>query len=648
MERKSQHIEIPQVKAVVESSIEEHRHGIEKEKDQSGWSLLDSVGNKIKDRKWYKDLFDGKSKEELERQKISPDLVAQLVRSLERGRYIGPLETQPISWSNTKICRDFVQNFFDGMRNVVGRPTLDGVNFSNRTIKKEGQTFVEFTITSPAEYDHRYLIHHGGTTKADDNSVAGGFGEGVKIASFLLFKNGITKQVELGSDHWVAQYYLDELPPEDYPEKVRGLHLRAEFVEKNVEGNFLRFKVSENSAREVQAYFSEMKNFFWHEKHPDFHEPTYANDFGGFKILPKGRDGNLYVAGQRYEYEKPDAWSNAVSGAHIWTFQKALERTRDRNYAPNYEVYSKIIEPLIKSMDKEALLKVFFECKDYWLDVSGDTVAERIVSEVVGRLSEELTLKEKQELRAKLPEDIFASGGEQDKEYEKMLESVGFHCCRYRFHDLGVPMAREMVVSLVETSKEPKLESWESQRVEILNRVIQVFIDSAKSNIIDRYSKFLNSPVDKGSSYDDYEDREDEDGFFNEVVMGRLSAWAVFSRFQQGEIPPLAIRETDSLKLRGGKGEIGLDGFTRLFPENIFLQKKMLRGDFLGVLFTWAHEFAHNISGEKDFTASFTDAERYLHELLLITSFNNSELKQLQKEWDEIRTETKTPNLDEE
>ena len=62
----------------------------------------------------------------------------------------------------------------------------------------------------------------------------------------------------------------------------------------------------------------------------------------------------------------------------------------------------------------------------------------------------------------------------------------------------------------------------------------------------------------------------------------------------------------------------------------------MLHGDFLSALFTWAHEFAHNISGENDFTAGFTDAERYLHELLLITSFNNGELKRLQEEWDKI------------
>jgi len=647
MERKRNPIENSHIEAVgIEPSVEERYVEVQEQAESGAWDVLDSVGKKIKDKGWYKSLFNGKTKEELEKDKVSPDLVARLVKSLEQGRYIGPLETQPISWSDTKIYRDYVQNFFDGMREVTGRPTLNGVNFSHRNIKEGEQAFVEFTITSPAEYDHRYLIHHGGTTKAGDDSVVGGFGEGVKVASFLLLKNGVTNQVELGSGNWVARYYLDELPEEDYPERVRGLHLRAEFVEKGADGNFLRFRVGEKSARGVQAQLGEMKDFFWHEGHPDFRDPTYANDFGGFKILPRGRNGNLYVAGQRYEYGKPEAWSNAVPGVHIWTFQKILERTRDRNYAPSYEISNKVVEPLVKAMNKEDLLKVFFESKDYWLDVSGNSVAERIVSEVVRRLSKELNQEEKNELKSKLPTDIFAQGSKQDKEYEKMLETAGYRRCMYAFHDFGVPTAQETVLSLVETAKEPELESWENQRVEILNRAVQVFIDSAKSNIIDRYTKFLKSPADK-SSFKPYEEvyGDDDDDLdwgynfnpFDDSTMGRLSAWDVISRFQHGEIPPLAIRETGSLQLKGGKGRIELHGFTRLFPENIFLQKKMLHGDFLEALFTWSHEFAHNISGEKDFTAGFTDAERYLHELLLITSFNNDELKKLQAEWDNIK-----------
>lgn len=648
MERKHPKPEESQAEVGLGQVVEGHHPidiEVETELDQNktSWELLDSVGEKVGDREWYKKLFGGKSKEELEKQKISPDLVARLIKNLENGRYIGPLETQPISWSDTKIYRDYVQNFFDGMRDVDGRPTLDGVNFSHRTVKEGDRTFIEFTITSPAEYDHRYLIHHGGTTKAGDDNVAGGFGEGVKIASFLLLKNGVTNQVELGSGHWVARYYLDELPPEDYPDKVQGLHLRAEFTEKGAEGNFLRFRTSENTGRGVQAHLSEMKNFFWHEGHPDFREPTYANDFGGFKILKKGRSGNLYVAGQRYEYEKPEAWSNAVPGAHVWTFQKVLEKTRDRNYAPSYDVSSKIIDPLVKSMEKEDLLKVFFEGEDYWLDVNGNTVAERIIREVVSRLSKELSDDEKKTLREKLPEDIFSqTGGDSDKEYEKMLEGAGFRRCMYQFHDFGIPTARERILSLVETAKDPELESWESQRVEILNRAVQVFIDSAKSDIIDRYMQFLKSPADKGGSYggygDDYDDSPSSWGSgLGMEDFGRLSASSVLYRFQDGQIPPLVIKETGSLKLKGGKGRIELHGFTKLFPENIFLQKKMLHGDFLSALFTWSHEFAHNISGENDFTAGFTDAERYIHELLLITSFNNGELKKLQEEWDKIK-----------
>ncbi len=303
----------------------------ERDGDRPSWEVIESVGKKTANAGWYKDLFKGKSKEELEQQKVSPDLVVELIKQLEHGRYIGPLETQPISWSDTKIYRDIVQNFFDGMKEVAGRPTLDGVRFSSETVKgkkKEDPRFTQFLVQSPAEYDHRYLLHHGGTTKATDESVAGGFGEGLKIASFLLMKQGVTDQIELGSDHWRAKYYLQELPKEEYPERVRGLYLRAEFVKDATDGNFLRFKTSENIGLGIKNHLQEMENFFWHEGHPDFANPTYENTLGGFRLLPPGSRGNLYVAGQRYEYGKAEEWNHAVPGGTCLDFQEGIGKNK--------------------------------------------------------------------------------------------------------------------------------------------------------------------------------------------------------------------------------------------------------------------------------------------------------------------------------
>lgn len=628
MERRRNSIQNPQVEAGAFFPAE-GTYSETSEQAEDVWGTLNSVGRKIKNKEWYKQLFKGKSKEELEKEKVSPDLVARLVRNLEQGRYIGPLETQPISWSDTKIYREYVQNFFDSMRGIVGRPTLDGVNFLHRTLKDGNREFVEFTITSPAEYDHRYLLHHGGTTKFGDDRVAGEFGEGVKIASFLLLKKGVTNQVELGSDNWRAYYYLDELPEEEYPERVRGLYLRAEFVENGIKGNFLRFRVDKKAADSVKDHLGKMKNFFWHEGHPDFHNPTYANDFGGFKILPRGGKGNLYVAGQRYEYGEPEAWDNHVPGAHVWTFQKVLEKTRDRNYAAPHEVDLRIIKPLVESMDKDELLNVFLALEDYWLAAERDStysIPPQILSWVIDRLAPKLSKEEKQKVKELLPENLFAAGGRQDEEYEKMLESIGFRKGIYELQRFGVPTAREKIQALVETAKEPELESWEKRRVEILNQATQTVIKSAASGLIQKYMEFLTSPIQKA---------EDDLSFFSDSY-SRLSAGWVISQLAHGKTPQIAIRETGSLKLKGGKGEIELHGFTKLFPDNIFLQKKLLRGDFLGALFAWAHEFAHNISGEDDYTAGFTDAERYLHELILITSFNSDELKKLQAEWNNI------------
>ena len=559
------------------------------------------------------------------RQDISPDIIARLIQSLRRGRYVGPLEIQPINWTDTKIYRDLVQNFFDGMKEVVGRPTLSGVYFSDKTVEEGvNQSMVEFTIRSPAKYDHRYLIHHGGTTKAADETVVGEFGEGLKIASFLLLKRGITAQIELGSGHWRAYYYLEEVPPDEYPEKVRGLYLRAEFVENCIEGNFLRFSTDEDTAQGVRNRLKEIRSFFWHKDNPDFRGPTYQNEFGGFKILPRGQKGNLYVAGQRHEYGRPEAWSDAVSGAHVWTFKKALEGTRDRNYAAGYEVAGKILEPLVRSMAKRDLFIVFHAGSEYWLALATDgleqTVADTIMGQVIARLAQELSGAEKQELLGRLPEDIFAkSSVNQDKEYEKILEEAGFRKVISAFRSFGVLTAKEKILSLIDTAKEPTLESWENDRVEVLNQATRVFISRAGPSIIDRYTKFLKSPADTLTAGD---------------MLNRLSITSVLSGMKSKKTPAITIREIDTLELKNSRVRIALHGFTKIFPTNIFLKRQILQGDFLGALFTWTHEFAHNISGEDDYTAKFADTERYLHELLLIISFEDDELKNLQETWD--------------
>ena len=182
--------------------------------------------------------------------------------------------------------------------------------------------------------------------------------------------------------------------------------------------------------------------------------------------------------------------------------------------------------------------------------------------------------------------------------------------------------------------------------MQVLIAAFQEFLAVAGSDIIDRYLKFFRAPADKkgdrrelSSGLDDYSDENSWDGLDDNMTgdWERLSATVVLNQLAAGEVPELAIRETAKLRLKNSRVKISLHGFTRLFPEHIFMERKVLGDEFVGALFTWLHEFAHNISGEDDFSARFADAERYLHELALVSMFKGDQLKRLQKEWESIK-----------
>jgi len=71
-------------------------------------------------------------------------------------------------------------------------------------------------IRAPQDYDWRELIHFGGTTKQDSETSAGGFGEGLKIAAFILLRDQGAKQVRAASRNWELDYYFSNVTPHNY------------------------------------------------------------------------------------------------------------------------------------------------------------------------------------------------------------------------------------------------------------------------------------------------------------------------------------------------------------------------------------------------------------------------------------------------
>ncbi|MBI4087501.1 MAG: hypothetical protein HY434_01580 [Candidatus Liptonbacteria bacterium] len=562
------------------------------------------------------------------RKKSNPEVIAALLKALEGGRYIGPLETQMIGWSNTKLLRDIFQNFYDGMAAYAGRPTLDGVKSEERTAQIDGREYREFVITSPAEYDHRYLIHHGGTTKFDDPEAAGEFGEGVKIAAFLLLQNRLTDNVELGSGHWKMIYYLDSLPEEDYPDKVQGLHVRAKFTREPFPGNYLKFAIPSSfwhwyeddlpdEALEILKLdedFSLMKDFFYSSTNEDFQNPTFESDFGGFELLPKGGKGNLYISGQRYEYGKHDGWSHQVEGMTIWTNRKALQKRRDRSYCEAGEFDENVLAPLVKEMTDEQARNVLEKLKDYWEDVPYEEAkkpALLLVKKIVKKL---LFGMRATSSSPRIPEKFWgmcvardAAGAYSSRlnGYEEVLKSAGFTICIPELNQLGMPLAREKIVGLVDTAENVELNAPEQERIKVLEEIWHLL------------------------------DGRTIDPKLLEQAMGVFEAEEFILRLQE-VAPKVSARKV--LKLKGLEGEIGLHGFTAIGGSDIFINQSLLAGPFLEAAKTYLHELAHLLSEEiNDFSSKFTRTDSNLTKILLsVTLANPGKVAALKDKWDAI------------
>jgi hypothetical protein len=107
----------------------------------------------------------------------------------------------PVDWSRYKVFRDFVQNFYD---------SIGHKEWSNRfSYSFDGET-LKLTAKDVA-FSYDWLVHIGASTKRQDNDTyAGYFGEGFKIASLCALRDH-GWSVEMASKEWELQVVVKPL-----------------------------------------------------------------------------------------------------------------------------------------------------------------------------------------------------------------------------------------------------------------------------------------------------------------------------------------------------------------------------------------------------------------------------------------------------
>lgn len=205
-----------------------------------------------------------------------------------------------INWTNEKIARDIMQNFYDGHGN-----TLDGVDFDFEKLD-DGKT--KITIKGLGMFDCKNLQYMGSGSKRENPFNAGGFGEGAKILVACLLGSNKTENVKYSCADWELEFFgLDGL-----------IQRKLTKTQNPIKGNTLEFVTNDDDLTEKLI---KSINYFKHSTNPDFNKYSFdCKDFG-FEILPPNQKGNLYLT-QRFEFMESGNWDNSLDGLKLYFNRK--------------------------------------------------------------------------------------------------------------------------------------------------------------------------------------------------------------------------------------------------------------------------------------------------------------------------------------
>lgn len=265
-----------------------------------------------------------------------------------------------LQWSNFKIARDLLQNYYDGHGH-----TLEGVNIE---VNKTADGKYKIKISGESSWDYSHLDQMGSSTKHDPLD-AGGYGEGTRaVAVSLLSKADITN-VKYASGDWAMTYGRSS-------DDLKSAYM-TQTLSKNsekVKGSTVEFE-TENA--DIAHKLLEAKDYFNHPHNPDFKNLDFENEFFGFKLKDDGAKGNIYLI-QRYETDGES--NNGLRGATI-VFktqpnhptlvgksggeQFELGTGVDRAQIPSYDV-NRILSRYVKTMTDEELTQTISSMEKFW------------------------------------------------------------------------------------------------------------------------------------------------------------------------------------------------------------------------------------------------------------------------------------------
>lgn len=329
---------------------------------------------------------------------------------------------QSVQWNNDKISRDILQNFYDGHGQ-----TLDGVKFHFEPTRNKKY---KVRIEGKSTFTPDKAIYIGESSKRNDAKAAGNYGEGLKMATLKLLKDGGANNVKIASDNWKVTYKLADGNLSD--KKVLAYSL--EKVD-NFNGNYMEFETSDKTLLDS---LRTTINRFYNSGNTHFKCPDFENDLIGVKILPRSEKGGLYIAGQRIEVNRD---YDGLYGISLFIKEKPPKRyldiSRDRTSLNSTDFVELGFwlagENRMSNTDKVKFIKAlepYWDYKEYRLL----TPIDYMLSDFIGMLNNGTNSSI---LHVKFPEKYVAYSPATN-ELVNDLRSNGYKICKKEFSNLGM------------------------------------------------------------------------------------------------------------------------------------------------------------------------------------------------------------------
>jgi hypothetical protein len=361
-------------------------------------------------------------------------------------------------WGIEKTARDILQNFFDAHLGEDHHTTLEGTDIQVQKDTKTGKYHVLITGKGQYDYEKAYLL--GGTSKDEDDTKAGNYGEGLKVLSLNLLRDYGADSVRMASANWQMTYTLPKEQPGE-PKIFRHL----EELKAQQPGSVMEF-TTDNPKLVAQLFQS--VNYFYHPYHPDFTGTVIKTPTGGIAIYDSpSQKGNVYLAGQRFALEKENNWEGTLDGMSIWTHGKSLDKGRDRMAVHQHELDS-VVYKIIEDLSDKDLVHGILSLEEHWgaLDKSP-------MGKFIGQMVSQMW---RRKLSIPFDEKYYA-GQKEHVPYEiiRNLGQMGFEFLDYSFQSIGATPLNDWHKYFA-NFKMITPSPGEKQRIQILHKLMLDFL----------------------------------------------------------------------------------------------------------------------------------------------------------------------------